>query len=88
MKIKSALVLSLKIIVLTIVMFILWTLGANIFTANSALAQQMSRRCGCIRADAHRCQLHRHAHTDIFHPALPHEGPTFDGYRLIGVLWR
>ena len=42
MKIKSALVLALKIIVLTIVMFILWTVGASIFTADSALAQQMS----------------------------------------------
>jgi hypothetical protein len=42
MKIKSTLVLSLKIIVLTIVMFILWTVGAGIFTADSALAQQMS----------------------------------------------
>ena len=42
MKIKSTLVLSLKIIVLTIVMFILWTVGSSIFTADSALAQQMS----------------------------------------------
>jgi hypothetical protein len=42
MKIKSVIVMSLKIIVLTIVMFILWTIGASIFTANSALAQQMS----------------------------------------------
>ena len=42
MKIKSALVLSLKVIVLTIVMFILWTVGSGIFTADSALAQQMS----------------------------------------------
>lgn len=42
MKIKSVIVMSLKIIVLTIVMFILWTIGASIFTTNSALAQQMS----------------------------------------------
>jgi hypothetical protein len=42
MKIKSALVLSLKVIVLTIVMFILWTVGSGIFAADSALAQQMS----------------------------------------------
>ena len=42
MKIKSALVLSLKVIVLTIVMFILWMVGSGIFTADSALAQQMS----------------------------------------------
>ena len=42
MKIKSVIVMSLEIIVLTIVMFILWTIGASIFTANSALAQQMS----------------------------------------------
>ena len=42
MKIKSTLVLALKVIVLTIVMFILWTIGAGIFTADSALAQQMS----------------------------------------------
>ncbi|MEJ2304735.1 MAG: hypothetical protein P8Y14_24695, partial [Anaerolineales bacterium] len=42
MKIKSVIVMSLEIIVLTIVMFILWTIGASIFTTNSALAQQMS----------------------------------------------
>jgi len=42
MKIKSSLVLSLKVIVLTIVMFILWMVGSDIFTADSALAQQMS----------------------------------------------
>lgn len=42
MNIKSTLVLALKIIVLTIVMFILWTVGSAIFTANSAMAQQMS----------------------------------------------
>jgi len=42
MKIKPAIVLSLKIIVLTIVMFILWTIGSSIFTTDSALAQQMS----------------------------------------------
>ncbi|MFN2112632.1 MAG: hypothetical protein ACK2TT_05910 [Anaerolineales bacterium] len=42
MKIKSVLVLSLKVIVLTMVMFVLWTIGTSIFSADSALAQQMS----------------------------------------------
>jgi hypothetical protein len=42
MNIKSALVLVLKIIVLTIVMFVLFSVGAGIFTADSAMAQQMS----------------------------------------------
>jgi hypothetical protein len=34
--------MGLKIIVLTIVMFTLFTIGANLFTADSAMAQQMS----------------------------------------------
>lgn len=42
MKTKSALILFLKIIVLTIVMFVLWTVGSSIFATDSALAQQMS----------------------------------------------
>lgn len=42
MNIKSVLVLALKIIVLTIVMFVLWMVGASVFTTNSSLAQQMS----------------------------------------------
>jgi hypothetical protein len=42
MNTKSALILVLKIIVLTTVMFILFSVGASVFTANSAMAQQMS----------------------------------------------
>jgi len=42
MNIKSALVLVLKIVVLTTVMFILFSVGASVFTADSAMAQQMS----------------------------------------------
>jgi hypothetical protein len=42
MNIKSALVLALKIIILTIVMFILFSVGASVFTTDSAMAQQMS----------------------------------------------
>jgi len=42
MKLKYILVLALKIIILTVVMFILFSVGAGIFTADSALAQQMS----------------------------------------------
>ncbi len=42
MNIKSALVLVLKIVVLTIVMFIFFSIGSAVFTADSAAAQQMS----------------------------------------------
>ena len=42
MHFKSALFLVLKVIGLTLVMFILFTVGASVFTANSAMAQQMS----------------------------------------------
>lgn len=42
MNIKSAFVLVLKIIILTIVMFILFSVGASVFTTDSAMAQQMS----------------------------------------------
>ena len=42
MNIRDALVLVLKIIILTIVMFILFSVGAGIFTADSVMAQQMS----------------------------------------------
>jgi hypothetical protein len=42
MNIKSTLVMVLKIVVLTIVMFILFSVGAGVFAADSAAAQQMS----------------------------------------------
>ena len=42
MNIKSALVLVLKTAILTIVMFVLFSVGASVFTADSAMAQQMS----------------------------------------------
>ena len=42
MTVKSTLFLVLKVIGLTIVMFILFSVGASAFTANSAMAQQMS----------------------------------------------
>jgi hypothetical protein len=42
MNIKFTLVLVLKVIILTIVMFILFSVGASAFTADSAMAQQMS----------------------------------------------
>jgi hypothetical protein len=42
MNTRSALILVLKIIVLTIVMFVLFSVGASVFTADSAMAQQMS----------------------------------------------
>ncbi len=42
MNLKFALVLALKIIILAIVMFVLFSVGASIFTADSTMAQQMS----------------------------------------------
>ena len=42
MNIKSALVLALKIIILTIVMFILFSVGGSVFMTDSTMAQQMS----------------------------------------------
>jgi hypothetical protein len=42
MNIKSVLVLALKIIILTIVMFIIFSVGASVFMTDSAMAQQMS----------------------------------------------
>ena len=42
MTVKSALFLASKVIGLAIAMFILFSVGASVFTANSAMAQQMS----------------------------------------------
>ena len=42
MSIKSVLGLVLKVLLLTIVMFVVLSVGANFFTADSALAQQMT----------------------------------------------
>jgi len=42
MNIKSALVLALKIILLTIVMFILFSVGGSVFMGDSVMAQQMN----------------------------------------------
>jgi len=42
MNIKSVIVLTLKIIILTIVMFILFSVGGSVFMADSAMAQHMS----------------------------------------------
>jgi hypothetical protein len=42
MNLKSALTLALKLIILTIVMFILFSVGTSVFMADSTMAQQMS----------------------------------------------